>query len=165
MTGFTVRTTTEDDWRELRDLRLEMLADTPLAFGEFLEDAVKVDETGWRARAARGSALTSTFFAAISDDGQWIGIMGGVIELGRPVLVGVYVSPAFRGPSIGVADALLAAVEHWARLRQGTLTLHVHADNPRARAFYARRGFVSTGVTVPYRLNPQQTELEMVKRL
>ena len=162
--GFTIRTTTEHDWREIRDLRLEMLADTPLAFGEFLADAVQVDEVGWRLRGARGHALTSTYFAAISDEGQWVGIMGGVIELGRPVLVGVYVSPAFRGPS-GVADALLTAVEDWARLRQDTLVLHVHSLNPRARAYYAKRGFVETGVTIPYRLNPAQTELEMVKQL
>ena len=29
--GFVVRRTTEEDWREVRALRLEMLADTPLA--------------------------------------------------------------------------------------------------------------------------------------
>ena len=161
---FSIRTTTEHDWREIRDQRLEMLADTPLAFGEFLEDALKVDEAGWRLRGARGHAVTSVYFAAITDDGRWVGIMGGVIEFGRPVLVGVYVSPGFRGPS-GVADALLTAVEDWARLRQDTLVLHVHSLNPRARAFYAHHGFVETGVTVPYRLNPSQTELEMVKKL
>jgi hypothetical protein len=27
-----IRTTTEDDWREVRTLRLEMLRDSPLAF-------------------------------------------------------------------------------------------------------------------------------------
>ena len=42
----------ERDWAHLRALRLEMLADTPLAFLETLDDARAEPESQWRARAA-----------------------------------------------------------------------------------------------------------------
>ncbi|MEU6238472.1 GNAT family N-acetyltransferase, partial [Kitasatospora sp. NPDC047058] len=36
------------------------------------------------------------------------------------------------------------------------LTLGVHEDNPRARAFYRRLGFADTGKVVPYMLDPAE---------
>jgi len=90
--------------------------------------------------------------------------MGGYLENGAPLLVGVYVSPDYRGAA-GVADALLTAVEDWARERGDRLALHVHSGNARARAYYRSRGFVETGVTIPYVLDTSALELEMVKAL
>lgn len=159
-----MRATTEHDWREVRALRLEMLADTPLAFGEHLADAENHAEVTWRLRGARGTNALSCAFAAVTTSGRWVGTMGGVIDSGDPMLVGVYVTPSFRG-GVGVADALLAPVEEWARLRNNSIYLRVHTENPRARAFYAARGFTETGRTMPYVLDATQTELEMVKRL
>lgn len=47
----------------------------------------------------------------------------------------------------GVARALMAAAEAWARSRGlGSLTLYVFAGNLRAREFYARLGFLEDGV-------------------
>ena len=51
-----VRRVTEDDWRLLRAVRLEMLADTPLAYLETVDDAEARSEGEWRFRAGRGSA-------------------------------------------------------------------------------------------------------------
>ena len=160
---FEIRPTTEEDWREVRALRLEMVQDTPMGFAESYETALTRDEAEWRRRGARGTAPSSAAFAAIAD-GRWVGTMSGYIDDGRPLLVGVYVTPDFRGAS-GVADALLAAVEHWALQHGDTLTLHVHADNARARRYYEKRGYVETGVTLPYVLNAAETEVEMAKSL
>jgi ribosomal protein S18 acetylase RimI-like enzyme len=77
------------------------------------------------------------------------------------MLVGVFVDPAARGRHEGVADALLDGIIDWARGLGTTLTLDVHADNTRAIAFYTRRGFIDTGVTMPYELEPGGTENEM----
>ncbi|WP_143761607.1 GNAT family N-acetyltransferase, partial [Clavibacter michiganensis] len=62
-----------------------------------------------------------------------------------------------------VADMLLDAVIAWARDRPNAqaLRLEVHEDNPRARAYYERRGFVLTGRSVPYALDRTQKDLEM----
>jgi len=164
-----VRATTADDWQQVRALRLEMLADTPIAFGETLEAAQRVTEAGWRERGRRGANPHSTALVAIDlDTGAWAGIMGGYVDdaVGsKPLLVGVYVSPAYRGKNSHVTDLLLAGVEEWARGEGDELLLHVHESNPRAIAAYERRGFHATGVTVPYVLDPSTRELEMRKRL
>lgn len=164
--GFTVRGTRADDWREVRALRLEMLADTPNAFAETLDHASRIAEPEWRIRGARGENPNGAQFVAIADDGRWIGTMGAfVTDRGQALLVGVYVTPASRGIATGVTDALLAAVENWCRPRFATLVLHVHEQNPRARAAYERRGFEYTGERLPYVLDPAETELAMLKRL
>lgn len=158
---FELRPTVADDWREVRALRLEMLADTPEAFLEHLADAERHDEATWRTRAARG------YMVAILPNGRWVGTMGvhqGAADL-TPFLVGVYLSPDVRGARYGIADALLAAVEHQASATADRILLEVHEDNARARAFYGRHGYVETGRSRAYPLDTTKRELEMLKRL
>lgn len=157
----TIRPTTADDWQQVRELRLEALADTPIAFAEHLADGLAADEANWRARAARGTNPHSAYLAAIDDD-RWVGTMGGFISPEGPLLVGVYVSPSHRSTSVAVD--LLAGIEAWARTEGDALLLHVHEQNPRARAFYARQGYTETGATTPYVLDATALEIEMVKR-
>jgi len=163
----TVRPTTEDDWERIRDLRLEMLRDTPLAYVETLEAAQAHGPEEWRTRGRRGTAEGWLLLAAITPDDRWVGMMGCYVPdaASGPLLIGVYVAPDHRGRTAGVTDALLSAVEAWAHEHGGTLRLHVHEANARARAAYASRGFVETGVTEPYSLDPSQRELEMLKHL
>ena len=165
--GFSTRPTTEDDWQEVRDLRLEMLRDSPLAFAEHHDDALGHGESEWRMRARRGFAEHGIALVAVSDSGQWIGSMGGAVldrKLGA-FLLGVYVAPPYRGSRIGVTDALLAGIEEWARTEGDTLALHVHEQNSRAISAYLHRGFVDMGERVPYNLDPATNEIVMVKRL
>jgi GNAT superfamily N-acetyltransferase len=169
-TGIQVRRTRAGDWEAYRALRLEMLADTPLAFGESLANAQAWDEAEWRMRAARGEASDQILVAAIDHAAhRWVGTMGGFVASGpdvaAPLLVGVYVSPDYRGRALGVAPAMLAAVEQWATTIHPVLYLHVHEDNPRATAFYLRSGYRFTGKVERYALNPHQREFEMVKDL
>jgi GNAT superfamily N-acetyltransferase len=162
--GFTIRSTDEEDWREVRDLRLEMLADTPIAYLETLATARRHDEAYWR-RRARPRADGGITVVAVTDDGRWVGTMSGIPGVGGPTLVGVYVAPGFRGRRAGVTDALLEAVESWAGEHADVLRLEVNELNARARAAYEQRGFVLTGRTSPYPLDPPSLELEMIKRL
>lgn len=165
--GYRIRRTGENDWREVRDLRLEMLRDTPIAFGETLQDALGHAESEWRMRAARGTAEHGISLVAIEPTGRWVGTMGGYVpdETTGALLVGVYVSPEHRGRDAGVFDSLLGAIEDWARGEGPVLTLHVHEDNARARAAYLRRGFAETGHRVQYVLDSSAMEIEMVKPL
>lgn len=164
---YSIRPTQPDDWRELRALRIEMLRDTPLAFGETVQDALAHTEAEWRMRGARGTAPHGIAVVAIDLDGRWVGTMGGYVpDPGTgALLVGVYVSPQHRGREAGVFDRLLRTIEDWARTEGDTLTLHVHEDNARARAAYLRRGFVETGTRLPYVLDSSAMEIEMVKPL
>lgn len=165
-TDLVIRTTSEDDWQAVRTLRLEMLRDFPLAYGETLEHALTVDEAGWRLRAARGTAPGQTSIVAI-DGERWVGQMGGYIPdaTSGPLLVGVYVAPDYRGDTAGVSRRLLDAVEDWARMHGDTLRLEVHEDNPRAIRFYEKLGFTLTGRSREYELEPGGLELEMIKPL
>ncbi|GAB3218095.1 hypothetical protein GCM10027586_11080 [Kineococcus gypseus] len=167
MAAASVRATTEDDWREVRALRLEMLRDTPHAYLETLEAALAHDEAEWRVRARRGTSATSTSLVAVDADGRWVGTMGGWVPdaASGPLLGGVYVAPSHRGREAGVADALLDAVEAWALAHGPRLRLEVHEDNHRAQAFYARRGFRPTGRWAPYPLDPSRREIEMARDL
>jgi GNAT superfamily N-acetyltransferase len=164
--SFTVRAVRPHEWERFRELRLRMLADTPIAFGETLAQAGALDDDAWRERTARVTEPPSAALVAVTDDGTWVGIMRGFVSTTRgPMLVSVFVDPAWRGAGAGVADALLDGVIAWARGVGQTLQLDVHADNPRAIAFYRRRGFVATGRIHPYDLPPYGDEMEMELRV
>ncbi|GAA2235303.1 GNAT family N-acetyltransferase [Herbiconiux moechotypicola] len=164
---FEVRRTVEEDWERVRDLRLEMLADTPLAYLETLEQAGRRPESHWRGWARDGSSEGSITVVAVTASGRWVGTMMSKVPRGASgaFLYGVYVAPDARGRAAGVTDALLERVESWASERGDTLTLEVHERNLRARAAYTSRGFVETGATTPYPLAAGGLEVVMVKRL
>jgi len=164
---FIVRRTTEADWRRLRDLRLALVADEPLAYHETLERARHTPEHEWRRRAARGSGVSSITLAAIATDGHWLGTMAATLprDSATANLLAVYVRPPFRGRENGVTDALLRYVEMWAARRASSISLEVHETNARARRAYAHRGYVETGVAHPHPLDPRLNEIEMTKRL
>ncbi len=162
MAAWSVRPSAEKDWQAYRALRFEMLEDTPIAFLETLEQARNHPDSHWKGRAANSSE-SSRLFAAVDDDGRWLGSMGGFQATGaaHPYLVGVYVTPRYRGRAQGVTDALLDAVIAWAAERSDTLLLQVHEGNAGARRLYRRRGFRETGRTDPYPLDRSALEIEM----
>jgi GNAT superfamily N-acetyltransferase len=166
MSGWTVRASTEEDWPAYRALRFEMLENMPIAFLETLEQAHTHPEQHWRRRASNSSS-TSRLFAAVADDGRWLGSMGGFHATSSPDphLVGVYITPAYRGREHGMTDALLDAVIGWARGRGDRLLLEVHEHNEPAIRSYLRRGFAFTGRTQPYPLDRSADELEMALQL
>jgi ribosomal protein S18 acetylase RimI-like enzyme len=163
----TIRPLVEDDWRQAKALRLEMLADTPLAYLETLEQAESHPDEFWRNRARRGLSDRSITVVAITRDGRWVGSMTALVDQdgGDPWLVAVYVAAEVRGGEAGVTDALLARIEEWARERGSGLRLEVNEENPRAIAAYRKRGFAETGRSRPYPLDPRLRELEMRKPL
>lgn len=67
------------------------------------------------------------------------------------VFVGaVYITPRWHGRRHAELARLVDAVAGWAVSSTGRLLLEVHETNLRARAAYARLGFVETGATAPY---------------
>lgn len=170
MTTVSVRPARPDEWRQARDLRLEMLADTPLAFCERLEDARARDDETWERhhRERTESPETRDVLAAVDDEGRWLGQVGLVISpFPAPTRVwagAVYLSPALRGT--GVATRMMDEAERWALDHdQDELWLEVHEHNPRALGFYRRLGFEETGERRPYPLDPSAREVEMRKVL
>lgn len=148
--GTEIRRLVPDDWASLRQVRLASLADAPDAFSSTLAREQGFGEQLWRSRTA-----SSAIFLAWQH-GQPAGMAAGVPEQavraagfsdatpGAAHLMSMWVSPDARGQ--GIADALVAWVCDWASAEGAAqLELWVTEVNARARAFYRRLGFVSTG--------------------
>lgn len=145
----------------LRAIRLEALRDTPEAYGSTYEDSLK-----WSVRRWRKVAKTWNYYL-----GECGGVVKGMVsggyneeQPGTCWLYGMYVAPSERGS--GLATQLVDAVATWARAdgaRQ--LYLHVNPSVGRARAFYAKVGFVENGETIIMDRDPSITLCTMVKNL
>lgn len=162
--GYEIRRYGAGDWRGLRAIRLEMLADTPLAYVESLADARQYTDDEWRARAAWADEPHRLGLTAVlTGTGRWIALARCAVfgEFDdRAFVFSVYVAADFRGR--GVADQLLDRIEGWAREEgHAALFLYVHQDNARAIGFYRRRGYRFTGDGEPYKLDRSKFEREM----
>jgi RimJ/RimL family protein N-acetyltransferase len=155
---YTVITIRPEHWEQFRDIRLQMLADTPIAFGETLEHAQAATEASWLARVARATQPDRTAVAAVDDaTGRWIGTMSAYLsEPGVATVAAVWVAPEHRGAAAGVTDQLMGAIVDWARdtAHATALRLSVHEQNTRATAYFERVGFRPTGETQDYELDP-----------
>lgn len=167
----TVRRVTRADAARMRALRLEMLADAPLAFLETLADAAARPHADYAARIASVAAgwHTAQFVADPGDErpggpaARFVGHAGGTVaphEPGLTVVYAVYVTPSWRGS--GLLAELIDGVAAWSReCGRPELMLEVVVGNDRAYRAYRRLGFVDTGVRVPHPTNPALRELQM----
>jgi ribosomal protein S18 acetylase RimI-like enzyme len=162
----TVRRVTVADAARMRALRLEMLADSPLAFLETLAHAAARPHADYQRRI--GQAATGDQLAQFVADpgGPLIGHAGGTVLPGDPdstVVFAVYVTPASRGG--GVLAELVDSVAEWSiAAGRKELMLEVVVGNNRAVRAYERLGFRDTGVRVPHPVTPALTELQMRRR-
>ena len=151
----------EEDWRVMRDIRLEALRESPAAFGSSYTREAVFTETDWRRRAS-GHGFFAYLPPYLPDLGAIpVGLVGGIEEgPGVAQLVSMWVSPRARGRHVGTA--LVRVMADWARDRGlSRLYLWVTDTNPAARALYERCGFKSTGERQPLPSDPAQSELEM----
>ena len=163
---YEVRRIRAHEWRELRDLRLTALVDTPIAFGELHAEAARLDDDAWRERARLGAAGDDRAMFVAIIDGRFVGMTGVFLEgHPAPTVIAVFVRPEARG--IGVAEALFGAVMAWAAATSDAdvIRLTVHEDNHHARRLYERLGFTLTGWTEPYVHDHSRLELEMTRPL
>jgi GNAT superfamily N-acetyltransferase len=146
----------EDDWRLWREVRLAALADAPDSFADTAGAAEALTERDWRAMTREAAIFIATAGR------EAVGVAAGLprespAERG---LGAMWVAPAWRGR--GVAPMLAAEVIGWARSQGCTrLSLWVPSDNARARAFYERQGFRTTGRARPFPSDPRRSITEM----
>jgi ribosomal protein S18 acetylase RimI-like enzyme len=165
MGSWSVHRVRPTDAARMRALRLEMLADTPLAFLETVAQAAQRSHASYRQRIVQASAGDSlAMFVADPGEGErLIGHAGGTVGPDSPdetVIFAVYVTPAHRGGKV-VAE-LIEAVSDWSRGagRRHTM-LEVVVGNDRALRAYEKLGFCDTGERVPHPVIPALTELRM----
>jgi ribosomal protein S18 acetylase RimI-like enzyme len=178
----TVHRVTPGDAGRMRALRLEMLADSPLAFLETLAQAAARPHADYKRRIVQAS--TGGQLAQFVADpggrrighaggrlighagGRLIGHAGGTVlpeDPGATVVFAVYITPAQRGR--GVLAALVDAVAEWSvAMGRDELMLEVVVGNDRAVRAYERLGFEDTGLRVPHPVVPELQELQMRRR-
>lgn len=156
-----VRRVQPDEWRELRDTRLNSLLDTPDAFGSTFERSEARPEEWWVewARDSAESDAQAMFLAW--DDGKPAGIAGTYRdEDGRWNVIAMWVRPAHRG--LGLGRRLLDAVVGFIRAQGAREAfLGVTVGNDGARRLYETYGFADTGVTYPLREGSPLTVREL----
>ena len=130
------------DGERLRAIRLRSLRDAPDAFATTFEEAAALSLEMWN----RQPEQLATFVA--TERGTDVGLVRGALPdhpQGAAHLVSMWVAPEARRQ--GVGSALVEAVVQWAR-GEGVmrLLLDVSELNEPAIAFYARKGFIPTGI-------------------
>jgi GNAT superfamily N-acetyltransferase len=162
-TAPTVRRIRPADAARMRALRLEMLADAPLAFLETIAEAAARPHPEFAARVAQAAAGNHIAQFVADAGGRLVGHLGGVAAADDPtvtLIFAVYVTPAWRGH--GLLARLVDAVAAWSRAAgRPELMLEVVVGNERALRAYRRLGFADTGVRVPHPKIPTLTELQM----
>ena len=159
----TVHRVTPEDAARMRALRLEMLADSPLAFLETPAQASARPHADYR-RRIRSASTGSRLAQFVADPGgRLVGHAGGTVQLedpGTTVVFAVYITPLRRGS--GLLRELVDAVARWSiECGRPELMLEVVVGNDRAVRAYERLGFTDTGKRVPHPVLPTLTELQM----
>lgn len=170
MSTMEFRPARAEEWQQARDLRLEMLADTPIAYLQTWDDAAATPDEVWRRQHQERLAMprTAAVFVAVDGQGRWRGQAATMVNVfSRPVRVwlgAVYLAPEVRGS--GAAEHLVGLAEDWTRESgHDEIFLEVNEHNQRAIRFYERTGWRLTGQRRPYPLDPTMDELEMRKAL
>ncbi len=127
----------EENWQELKALRLESLKESPEAFSASYEVALSFSESQWRNRASDNEAC-KFFIAEVGS--VLVGIVGGFYQTGEYELISLWVSPSYR--KTGVAKKLLCAtIEHAKYLGKNHIFLEVLSNNVPACELYKQCGF------------------------
>jgi RimJ/RimL family protein N-acetyltransferase len=160
-----VRRVTVAEAGRMRALRLEMLADSPLAYLETLAEAAARPHAEFRRRIAQVATGDQRAQFIAERDGRLVGHAGGAqwpSDASSTVIFAVYVTPSCRGT--GVLGQLVEAVADWSRAAgRPRLLLEVVTGNARALRAYRRLGFTPTGETHPHPTIPGLTELVMAR--
>jgi GNAT superfamily N-acetyltransferase len=150
VTRLRTRRITEDEGRELRSIRLRLLADVPWR-AECLALEQTYAPSYWRERARNGAARPDLAIFVALDEVAWIGIAEGVVseDPSTAEVEGMWVDASWRRRGVGLG--LVDAVAGWARAAGlARLGLWVREENAGAIGLYARAGFVRTGEVVQW---------------
>jgi ribosomal protein S18 acetylase RimI-like enzyme len=159
----TLEPVTSQNAMVFKDVRLQALCDTPMAFSSTYADESRLTDAEWVQRASLRNGEGSIVYLAM-DATMPCGIVGGFLDkddASRAHLVSMWVAPAHR--RLGIGGRLVTAIVEWARAQRAhTVRLIVTSNNHAAIEFYNRLGFTLTGNSAPYRNDPSLNNLEMI---
>lgn len=150
----SIRVVEPEDASVVGNVIIAMLADSPFAFGESLEEAQNRTDREWQTLVANliTPGLRTAFLAS-----DRIGACGLVCAdssfpeapLDTVVISRLWVAPRQRGTGLG--KRLMAAATEWAQQKHaGLVALGVTEMNTQAIGFYKHLGYSDSGVRVPW---------------
>jgi ribosomal protein S18 acetylase RimI-like enzyme len=149
-------TLSPDEWQAYRDLRLEMLQESPQAFGTTYQAQSVKPDSFWQTRlesAAKGEQNWLIFARA---DQQLVGMMGAFRgsrdfpdASDRATIIAVYVTPAWRGK--GVSYLLMRAILDTLK-ENGIRVVHLGVTVEQIAAVHLYQRFGFTIVNTEYEL-------------
>lgn len=167
VTAAKIRRVVPSDAARARALRLEMLADDPLAFITTLAEAAERPHADYAGFVARCSSGRQQAIFVAEDGNRIVAQVGGATHPHNKhttMLYAVYVSPAYRG--CGLLGQLVDAMAAWSRNSgRHTLELEVVTTNKRAWSAYRRLGFEPFGSPVPHPIYPVMTEQTLQRQI
>jgi predicted GNAT family acetyltransferase len=159
----TVRRVRPEDAARVRALRLEMLADSPLAYLETIDQAAARPHAEVQARIASNATGPASGQFLAEAGHRLVGQAAAFAPPGTygiTLIYAVYITPDWRGT--GVLGQLVDAVAGWSRESgRPHLELEVVVGNDRAVRAYQRLGFSDTGRRAPHPTIPILTEMAM----
>ncbi len=148
-----IRKLTADDAAAFRELRVEMCAAHPEAFGQTPEEVVETAEEKYLEWMAPNDIFPEKFVLAAFDNDHLIGTVGfrredSVKERHRAWIWSVYVRPEGRGK--GISKKLMQMVIDESHKMEGLemLTLTVAVTQTSARTLYTALGFFTNGLNL-----------------
>ena len=110
---------TENDWEDLKEIRLSSLKESPEAFGlSYLEASAYTPEE-WKLRASNTQGLR--FILAYIHEVP-VGLIGGIFTNNEYELISMWVSPKFRENKVGTQ--LVNTLKEYAA-EQGLSLIHI----------------------------------------
>lgn len=156
-----VRRVQPDEWRELRDTRLNSLLDTPDAFGGTYERSEARPDEWWVEWTRDSSEADGQAVFLAWDDDKPVGMIGAFRdEDGRWNVFGTWVRPAHRGRGLG-RQLLEVAIDFIRAQGAREAFLGVTEGNDGARRLYETYGFADTVVAYPLREGSPLTVREL----
>ncbi|MBN1151534.1 GNAT family N-acetyltransferase [candidate division WOR-3 bacterium] len=137
-----IRRIREEDWQIYRNIRLDAMKESPMAFSTTYQDAQKRDDRTWKEQvhSAVSGSERCTYLAFDGDKAIGVASIYGTDEEGVGELIQVWVSPDYRGTS--TAFDLIKTVLDWAsRENYKSILAIVRKDNEKAVNFYIKFGF------------------------
>lgn len=160
---FRFAAVSEDEWRELRGVWLDMSAAQPSDDVETIEDASGLTQSQWRARAKALTGLDCFAEALIDAGGRWLGFVCGYFDdLARDRHA--FVSHLYaRHGDLETEALLLERVAAWAGLHGAeAVVVGIGEDRHDLLARFEDHGFRRSGVRRRLDVDPSRFEVELV---
>lgn len=148
-----IRKLTKDDALAFRELRVEMCAAHPEAFGQTPEEVIATTEEKYLEWMSPSDVFPENFVLAAFENGRLLGTVGfrredSTKERHRGWIWSVYVRPEGRGK--GISKKLMAMTIDESRKMSGLemLTLTVAVPQTAARTLYTSLGFFTNGINL-----------------